>query len=69
MTARDRLVLARVVAPVVLGAFWVLLVPPERKTVNKPLHRSQHGEALQLATAPRRASNALVPRRSATRRR
>jgi hypothetical protein len=59
MTARDRLVLAVVAALVVLGAFWVLLVSPERKTVNK-LSTEVSTASAQLATVQGEASNALV---------
>jgi hypothetical protein len=59
MTARDRLVLAVVVALAVLGAFWVLLVSPERKTVTK-LSSEVSTASAQLATVQGEASNALA---------
>jgi Type II secretion system (T2SS), protein M len=59
MTARDRLVLAVVVALAVLGAFWVLLVSPERKTANK-LSTEVSTASAQLATVQGEAANALV---------
>jgi len=59
MTARDRLVLAIVAALAVLGAFWVLLVSPERKTVNK-LSAEVSTASAQLATVQGEASNALL---------
>jgi hypothetical protein len=59
MTARDRLVLAVVTALVVLGAFWVLLVSPERKTVTK-LSAEVSTASAQLATVQGEAANALV---------
>ncbi len=59
MTARDRLVLAVVAALAVLGAFWVLLVSPERKTANKLLSEVSTASA-QLATVKGEAANALV---------
>lgn len=59
MTARDRLVLAVVVALAVLGAFWVLLVSPERKTVTK-LSTEVSTASAQLATVQGEAANALV---------
>lgn len=59
MTARDRLVLAVVVALAVLGAFWVLLVSPERKTASK-LSGEVSTASAQLATVQGEASNALA---------
>jgi Tfp pilus assembly protein PilO len=59
MTTRDRLVLAVVAALVVLGAFWVLLVSPERKTASK-LSSEVSTASAQLATVQGEASNALV---------
>ena len=59
MTTRDRLVLAVVAALVVLGAFWMLLVSPERKTASK-LSSEVSTASAQLATVRRRTSNALV---------
>ena len=59
MTTRDRLVLAVVAALVVLGAFWMLLVSPERKTASK-LSSEVSTASAQLATVQGEASNALV---------
>ncbi len=59
MTTRDRLVLAVVAALAVLGAFWVLLVSPERKTASK-LSSEVSTASAQLATVQGEASNALV---------
>src|SRR3984957_17807753 len=59
MTGRDRLVLAVVAALAVLGAFWVLLVSPERKTASK-LSSEVSTASAQLATVKGEASNALV---------
>jgi hypothetical protein len=57
MTASDRLVLAVVAALAVLGAFWVLLVSPERKTASK-LSSEVSTASAQLATVQGEASNA-----------
>jgi hypothetical protein len=59
MTTRDRLVLAVVVALAVLGAFWVLLVSPARKTASK-LSSEVSTASAALATAQGEASNALI---------
>lgn len=59
MTTRDRLVLAVVAALAVLGAFWVLLVSPERKTASK-LSNEVSTASAQLATVQGEASNALA---------
>jgi hypothetical protein len=59
MTMRDRLVLAVVAALAVLGAFWVLLVSPQRKTANK-LSSEVSAASAQLATVKGEAANALV---------
>ncbi|HWF32043.1 MAG TPA: type II secretion system protein GspM [Solirubrobacteraceae bacterium] len=59
MTTRDRLVLAVVAALAVLGAFWVLLVSPQRKTANK-LSSEVSAASAQLATVKGEAANALV---------
>jgi Type II secretion system (T2SS), protein M len=59
MTARDRLVLAVVAALAVLGAFWVLLLSPERKTANT-LSSEVSTASAQLATVQGEAANALV---------
>jgi len=57
MTARDRLVLAGVVALAVLGAVWVLLVSPQRKTASK-LSSEVSTASAQLATAQGEVANA-----------
>jgi len=57
MTARDRLVLAGVVALAVLGAVWVLLVSPERKTASK-LSSEVSTASAELATVQGEAVNA-----------
>jgi Tfp pilus assembly protein PilO len=57
MTARDRLVLAGVLALAVLGAVWVLLVSPERKTASK-LSSEVSTASAQLATAQGEVANA-----------
>jgi Tfp pilus assembly protein PilO len=57
MTARDRLVLAGVVALAVLGAVWVLLVSPERKTASK-LSSEVSAASAQLASAQGEVANA-----------
>jgi Tfp pilus assembly protein PilO len=59
MTGRDRLVLAAVAALAVLGAFWVLLVSPERKTADK-LSTEISLASAQLATAQGEVANAHV---------
>jgi hypothetical protein len=59
MTTRDRLVLAVVAALAVLGAFWVLLVSPQRKTASK-LSSEVSAASAQLATVKGEAANALV---------
>jgi hypothetical protein len=59
MTSRDRLVLAVVAALAVLGAFWVLLVSPERKTASK-LSGEVSTASAQLATVQGEASNARL---------
>jgi Tfp pilus assembly protein PilO len=58
MTARDRLVLAVVAALAVLGAFWVLLVSPERKTASS-LSTEVSAAKTQLADVQAEAANAL----------
>jgi Tfp pilus assembly protein PilO len=57
MTTRDRLVLAGIVALAVLGAVWVLLVSPERKTASK-LATEVSAASAQLATVQGEAVNA-----------
>lgn len=57
MTARDRLVLAGVLALAVLGAVWVLLVSPERKTASK-LSSEVSAASAQLASAQGEVANA-----------
>ena len=57
MTARDRLVIAVVVALAVIGAFWVLLVSPERKTASK-LSSEVSAAKTQLASVQAEAANA-----------
>ena len=59
MTARDRLVLAAVAALAILGAVWVLLVSPERKTASKLATEVSAANA-QLATAQGEAANARL---------
>ena len=59
MTSRDRLVLAVVAALAVLGAFWVLLVSPERKTASKLSAEVSTANA-QLVTVQGEASNARL---------
>jgi Tfp pilus assembly protein PilO len=57
MTARDRLVLAGVLALAVLGAVWVLLVSPQRKTATK-LSSEVSTASAQLATVQGEVANA-----------
>jgi len=59
MTARDRLVLAVVAALAVLGAVWVLLVSPERKTASK-LSTEVGAASTQLANVQAEAANARL---------